>query len=95
VNLVNEKHVAFLQVCQQGGDVARFLDGGTGSRFQLGAHFVCDDVCERRLAQSRGTGEQHVVQRFATSARSFHVHAQVLFNLALPDVLVDAIRAQR
>jgi hypothetical protein len=36
-----------------------------------------------------------VVQCFATIARGFHVHAQVLFDLALADVFVDASRAQR
>jgi hypothetical protein len=36
-----------------------------------------------------------VIERFFPAARGFHVHAEVLFDLALADVLVDAIRAQR
>ncbi len=49
MNLVDEEHVAFLKVRQQGSDVARFLDGWTGSRAQFGAHLVSDDVGERSL----------------------------------------------
>ena len=32
MNLIDEQHVAFLEVCQQGSDVAGFLDRWTGSR---------------------------------------------------------------
>jgi hypothetical protein len=35
-----------------------------------------------------------VVECFATGASGFHVDAQVFFDLALADVLVDSRRAQ-
>src|SRR5919109_3019971 len=95
MNLINEKNVAFLQVCQQRRDVAGLLDRWTSSRSQLGAHFVRNDICESRLAQAWWTSQQHVIERFAPAARGLHVHAQVLFDLALADVLVDTSRPQR
>jgi hypothetical protein len=36
-----------------------------------------------------------MVERFAPRARGLHIDAQVLFDLALPDVLLDASRAER
>ena len=95
MNLIDEKDVAFLQFCQQGRDVAGFLDSWTSGRSQLGAHFVGDDVGERGLAQAGRAGQQHVIESFAAAARGLHIHAQVLFDLTLPDVFVDACRAQR
>ena len=95
MDLVDEKHVAFLQIGQQRGDVAGFLDCRTGSRTQLGAHFVRDDVGERRFAESWRAGQQNMVERFATSESGFHVNAQVLLDLTLADVFLDSSRAQR
>src|ERR1041385_2381109 len=95
MNLVDEEHVTFLKVGQQRCDVAGFLDRRTGRGFQLGAHFVRDDVGERRLTQTWWSSEQHVIECFAASARGFHVNAQVLFYLTLSDVLFDASGAQR
>ena len=50
MNLVDEKHVAFLKVCQQGCDVAGFLDSWTSSRTEFGAHFIRDNVGERSFS---------------------------------------------
>src|ERR1041384_7672190 len=95
MNLVDEEHVAFLKVGQQGSDIAGLLNRWTGSRSQLRAHLVRDDVCECRLAQTRWTSEQHVVECFATIARGLHVDTKILLALALADVFMDASWAQR
>ena len=95
MDLVDEKHVAFLKVGQQGSDVARFLDRRTGGRSQFRAHLIRDDVCERGLAQAWWTSEQHVVQGFATIARGLHVDTKILLDLPLSDVVLDTSWAQR
>ncbi len=69
MNLVDEEHVAFLKVGQQGGDVAGFLDRRAGSGFEFGAHLVGDDVGESGFAETRWPSQQHVIERFATMAR--------------------------
>ena len=54
VDLVDEQHVARLQVRQDRGEVPRPRDGGTGGRLDLGPHLVGDHRCERGLSQTGG-----------------------------------------
>src|SRR5205814_5627161 len=48
----------------------------------------------RGLAQSRRAIEQHVVQRLATGARRFDRHAEIFFDLDLPDKFFQQARPQ-
>src|SRR5262249_14735208 len=95
MNLINEEHVAFLKISEQRGDVSGLFDGWSGGRLEFRTHLVGDDVGERGLSQSWWTSQQHVIECFATCARGFHVNAQVLFDLPLADVVVDAGGTQR
>src|ERR1700741_3722919 len=95
MDLVDKKHVAFLKVGEQGSDVARFLNRRTSGRLQFRTHLIRADVGERGLAQAWWTSEQHVVERFATVARGFHIDTKILLDLPLADVFVDASWAQR
>jgi hypothetical protein len=56
---------------------------------------VREDLRERGLAEARGAREKQVIQRLAAAARSFDGHAQILFVLGLPDVVVEGLRPQR
>ena len=51
VDLVDEQHVAVAEVGEDGGKIARALDGGPRRHADLRPHRIRDDVRERRLAQ--------------------------------------------
>src|SRR5207253_9590320 len=54
MNLINEEHVAFLQIGQQRRNVSRFFNGGSGRAAQLCTHLVSYDLRQRSFPQSRG-----------------------------------------
>src|SRR6266567_633807 len=95
VDLVDEQHVVRFEVGQQRGKVAGALEHGTRSLAQVHAELVRDDVRQRRLAESRRSEEQHVVERFLALARGLDEDRQLAAYLLLPDVLVERARPQR
>ena len=84
VYLVDEKHVAGVEVGQQSGQVARLVQHGTRCDAQLRVHFVGDDVGKGRLAQSRGAVQQYVVERIAAHERRLDENMEVVDDLVLP-----------
>ena len=68
VDLVDEEDVALLEVGEQRGEVAGLRDDRPGGRAEADAELLGHDLGERRLAQSRRAGEQHVVERIAARA---------------------------
>src|SRR5204862_824618 len=68
---------------------------GSGGGFEFCAHLVSDDVGERGLAQPWWPSQQHVIECFTPRPCSFHVNAQILFDLPLADVVFDASGTQR
>ena len=68
VDLVDEQHVARLQVGQDGGEVAGALDHRAGGGAEADAQLAGDDLGERGLAEAGRAVQQHVVQRLAPAA---------------------------
>src|SRR6476661_5906194 len=94
MDFIDKEHIAFLKIGKKRRDITRFFDGGSCSRTKFRSHFIGDDVCERCLAKSWRACEEDVVERFASSQRSFHVDAQVFFYLTLTNVFIDARRSE-
>ena len=69
MDLVDEQHVARLQVGQQRREIARPLEHRARGLTQVHAQLGGDDVGERGLAEARRAEDQHVVERFAALAR--------------------------
>ena len=65
MDLIDEQHIARLQVGQQRGQVAGPLEHRTGGLAQIDAQLGGDDVGQRRLAQARWPEDQHVIERLA------------------------------
>ena len=61
VDLVDEQHVALLQLGEDGRQVAGPLESRAGRDVQVHAHLGGDDAGQRRLAEPRRAGEQQVV----------------------------------
>ena len=94
MNLVDEEHVAFLQVRKDGSKVAGPLDGRTRGAFDLGAHLVCHNGGERGLAQTRRAEEEQVVEALTTLLGRLDGHAQGLLHAFLANVVVKELGAK-
>ena len=94
VDLVNEEHVTVVEVSQQCGEVARLLYRGAARHSEVDAHFVGDNAREGGLAETRRAVEQHMVERLSPLAGCFYINRKVFFNLILPDILAEHLRAQ-
>ena len=94
VYLVDEQHVAFLEVREDGGQVARALDGGAARGADAGAQLVGHHGGERGLAQARGAREQDVVDHVAARPRRLDEDGERFLHLRLAQVVAQSLRAQ-
>src|SRR5262249_45943626 len=95
VDLVDEQHVARLEIGEQRREIAGLGDhrsrGGAKIRAELARH----DLGKRGLAEPWGADEQHMVERLAAGAGGLDEYAEIGARLALADELVEPLRAQR
>src|SRR6185436_15011346 len=75
-------------------EVAGPFEHGTRRLAQVDAQLVREDVRQRRLAESRRSEQQHVVERFRTSFGRLDEDAELLADLFLADVFVEPARTQ-
>ena len=94
VDLVDEEHVAVLELGEDGGQVAGALDGRTRRGHVAHAHLVGDDGGEGGLAQPGRAGEQQVVDGLAPSPGGFEDDAEVLLEPRLADEVVERAGTQ-
>ena len=94
VNLVDEDHFALVERGEHPREIARALDDRARRRSNRRAQLVGDDCCERRLAETRRTIQQDVIERLAPVAGGGNRHLQVLADAVLADVVVERPRAQ-
>src|SRR5262245_64920819 len=92
MDLIDEQHIARLQVRQHRGEIARTLEHRPGGLLHLDAELRRDDVRERRLAESRRPEDQHVIERFATLARSADENLELRLHGSLADVIGERAR---
>ncbi len=86
MDLVDEQHVARLQVGQQRRQIARALQHRPRGALDRHAHFLGDDVGQGGLAQPRRAEDQGVVEGFAGASRSLDEQLHLLAHHRLADV---------
>jgi hypothetical protein len=94
MDLVDEQHVAALESGEKTREVGGSRERGTGGRVQPRRALARDQSTERRLAEARQSGEQHVVERIAAQTRRFDRDAEIPDHAFLADELVERPRAQ-
>ena len=77
VDLVDEQHVAVFEIGEECCEVASLGDHRAGRCAEIHAELARNDLGERGLAEARGSGEQHMVERLAPSARRLDEHFEV------------------
>ena len=94
VDLVDEQHVALVEVREHRGEIAGPFDGRAGRDVQAHAELGGDDVGQRGLAQAGRSGEQEVIGRLPSARGRLEDDRQVLSDLGLPDELGQVTRPQ-
>jgi hypothetical protein len=94
VDFVDEQHVARRQIRHDAKQIARLFNRRARRRPHLHAELVANHIRQRRLAETRRTVQQHVIQRVAALLRSSDRDEQVFTNAILADVVVENARAQ-
>ena len=94
VDLVDEQHVAFLEVREDGGEVARPFYGGPARRLDVGAELVGDNGGQRGLAEPGRAGEQDVVSRLAARLGGLDHDGERFLHLRLTQVVAQKLRPQ-
>ena len=69
MDLVDEQHVARLQIGEQRREIARPRDHRPGGGAEADAELARDDLRQRRLAEAGRAVQQHVVERLAPRPR--------------------------
>ncbi len=94
MDLVDEQHLAGLEVGHDRGQIAGAFDRGARRGAERRAHLARDHVCERGLAEAGRAVEQDVIERLVAIARRLDEHAQVVEYAILADELLERARAQ-
>ena len=94
VNLVDEQHVARLEIGEQCRKVAGLRDHRPGCGAEVHAQFARDDLRQRGLAEARRADEQHVIERFLARARRLDEHRQISARLFLANEFRQPLRTQ-
>ena len=68
MDLVDEQDVALLEVGEQRGEIAGLGNHRTGGGAKADAQLLGHDLRQRRLAETRRTRKQHMVERIAARA---------------------------
>ncbi len=95
MDLVDEQHVAVVEIGEDGGEVAGPFECGPARDAQRHAELGGDDAGQRRLTGSRRSREEQMVDRLPALARRGEEDLEVLFQALLAHELVQAARAQR
>ncbi len=94
VDLVDEEHVALVELREDGGEVAGPFERGPRRDVEVHAHLGGDDAGERGLAEPGRAGEQQVVGGLAAPAGRLEDDGEVLLQLGLADELGEAARPE-
>ena len=65
MDLIDEQHIARLQVGEQRGEIASALDHRARRTAQIDPEFIGDHVRQCGLAQTRRSENQYMIERFA------------------------------
>ena len=94
MDLVDEEDVALRERREDAREIALALERGPRGHLDLRAHFVGEQVGERRLAEPGRPVEEHVIERLGALPRRRNRDLQVLAHAILADVVIDRARAQ-
>ena len=94
VDLIDEQHIAFVQLGEDTRQIPLLFNGGTAGGVQGASHGEGNDIGKGGFSQTRGPTEQEMVQSFRPSLGGLYKYLQVLLDLNLPRILLKGLRPQ-
>ena len=94
MDLVDEQHIAVLELGEDGGEIPRPFERRARGDVQMAAHLGRDDARHGGLAEPGRTGEQEMVGGLVPATSGFEDDREVFLQLPLTDEVVQAPRAQ-
>ena len=94
VDLVDEEEFAFLQVGEDGRQIALLLQSRCLDDLAGSAHLVGQDVREGGLAEARWAEEQHMVDHLAPLGGGLQGDLEAGLHLLLADIFLEPLRPQ-
>ena len=94
MDFIDEKNVARLEICKERGKIASLGDHRAGGGAEIDAELARDDLRQSGFSQARRPDEQHMIERFLTSARGLDEHREVGARLFLTDEFSKPLRPQ-
>ena len=95
MDLVHEQDLALVEGSEDRRQVALAVERRAGHGTQPDTELGTDHVREARLAEPRRSGQQDVLESFATTARGLERNSQLLAQPLLPNELVERAGAKR
>ncbi len=93
VDLVDEEHVAFVELAEDGREVARPVEGRARRDVQAHVHLRGDDAGQGGLAEPRRAGEEQVVGGLAPRRAASRMIERCSLSSAWPDEVVEGAAA--
>ena len=93
VNLINKKNVPGAQIGENRGEVARLFKGGAARGDDIHTELARHNIREGCFAKSGWAAEQSVVDRFSALLGGSEKNLEFVFQLGLPNEIVQALRA--
>ena len=95
MDLIDEQHIAILQIGEERRQIARLGDDRTRGRAEVDAELARHDLRQRGLAEPGRPDEQHMVESFLPGAGGLDEDLEIGARLLLADELGQLLRSQR
>ena len=95
MNLVDEQHIALVEIRQQAGKISSLLYDWAAGNLHVAAHLAGENAGERGLAEARRAAEQNMVERLAALLGCLDRDAEPLLDLELTGEIGEHTRPQR
>ena len=94
MNFIDEEHIVFFEVGQQGRQVFGLFQNRPAGLPQIHTEFMGNDMAQRGFAQARRAEQQHMVQRLTAFLGCANENFELFANLGLTDILVQQLGPQ-
>ena len=92
MDLIDEQHIARLQIGQLRGQIRRALQHRAGGLAQIHAQLHRDDIGERGLAEARGTKYQHMIHGLGALTRGGDEDLHLRLDVLLAHIVGQPLR---
>ena len=90
MDLVYEQDVSFLETCQNGGQIPGPFNNRAAGHLNVGTHFMGNNIGQSCFAEAGKSVKEDVVKGFSPALGGGDADLEILFELLLADILMQA-----